>query len=74
MRSFEIPEMTLVIAEDDDIIGEMHVLLINEKKCMFMPDDALKKMLSCEEMEALKRRILEKMELKWADKKIELGS
>lgn len=73
MRDIEIPEMTLVLAEDDTIIGEMHVLFVNEKGCMFVPDESLKKTLSYEEIEELKKDILGKLEMKWTDTKIELG-
>lgn len=74
MRNIEIPEMTLVLAEDDTIIGDMHVLFVNEKGCMFVPDENLQKMLSDEEMEELRKNILEKLEMKWTSNKIELGN
>lgn len=74
MKSIEIPEMTLVVSEDDTIIGEMHVLFVNKKGCMFVPDESLNKTLSYEEIEELKKKILEKLEMKWTDREIELGN
>lgn len=73
MKSIEIPEMTLVVSEDDTIIGEMHVLFVNEKGCMFVPDESLNKVLSYDEMQELKKDILGKLDWKWADTKTELG-
>ncbi len=72
MRQIEIPEMILVISEDDDIIGEMHIAFVNENVCRFVADDMLKKALSYEEILELKERILEKLQSNWSGTKIEL--
>ena len=72
MRKIEISEMSLTIEENDEEAGKMNILFINDKKCMFIPDEDLEKKFSKKEMDEIKNLILARLELKWTQKEIEI--
>ncbi|MBO5478673.1 MAG: hypothetical protein J6A04_03035 [Clostridia bacterium] len=73
MRNIEITEMTLTIEEDGKELGKMEITFMDKEKCMFVPNQNLRKSLSTEEMKNLQNRILERLEFKWAEKRVKIG-